>query len=108
MSLKRLPLDTEENVKTMFAHIPQLLESRFYVSNLDASDLLLDLQLAIQKAKLTEEETHVIQFLYFEDLPMRTIAEKMDGSIANVYKRKESAIQKITDVFRKWGYVHEV
>ena len=65
----------------------------------EQSDELIELRIMIDNAmsKLSDEEKHVIQEIYFEDKTLRAIAAEMGVSKSTVGNLKLSAIKKLKE-----------
>lgn len=106
--VQKVNLTTKEGLESFFEELPNIRERRFYKADLGASDLLMDFDLAVRKAKLSKKQNAVIHYLYTEDLTQTETAKRMSVVVSMVFKHKERALEKITKVFSEWGYNDEV
>lgn len=67
-------------------------------------DVLIDLELAIGAASLTETELSVIQELYIEDQHYAAVADSHGITVQGMYAAASSGCKKIARVFAAWGY----
>jgi DNA-directed RNA polymerase specialized sigma24 family protein len=101
-------LSTKEGMERFLVNLPFFASRRYYQSDLEASELLSDVELAIKKAKLTPLEHETVERLYYQDQTQTIVAKEMDCAVSMVYKRKEKAVEKIAAVFAAWGYDNDV
>lgn len=67
-----------------------------------ASDILIDLHTAIDKARLSRRQAEAVAFVYGLDLTQSEAAEVMDVTQQAVAKYIDEAVRKIAAVYRKW------
>ncbi|WP_128893612.1 sigma factor-like helix-turn-helix DNA-binding protein [Longirhabdus pacifica] len=97
-------LDEEKGIRRLLQD-KYLIAERRYKGDTAASDVLLDLELAIKSAYLTEKQRHVIHFLYGESQMTQTeVANKLRVSQKQISIHLRAAIKKITKVYKTWRY----
>jgi DNA-directed RNA polymerase specialized sigma subunit len=69
-----------------------------------AVDILIDMELAISKAKLTERQQETVDLLYEYDLEGKRAAELMGIDSSTLSRNKQAALKKIVRVYKDWNY----
>lgn len=78
------------------------LVQRRYVGDMAASDELLDLATAIEKAGLTERQAQVIKLRYVDDLSKTQAAKNLGIAVPTLHEFERLAIDKIDSVYGRW------
>ena len=90
--------DTEEKDRT--------IEERFADKSIDIEKLVaVKMQIAaLHEAlnKLNPEEREIIQALFFEEIPQRDLAKKLNISQGAVFRRKEKTLKKLKEFLIDW------
>ncbi len=94
-------LTTAAGVKKLLRDRHAIGERR-YAGDTAASDILLDLNAAIDKARLSRRQAEALAFVYGVDLTQERAAEVMAVSQQAVAKFIDEAARKIAGVYRKW------
>lgn len=81
------------------------LKERRYVGDTSASDVLIDLQTAIDRAGLTDRQREVLRLIYVKDLTQETAGERLGIGQQRVARHIETATVKIALVYESWGYI---
>ena len=91
-------LVTEEKDRT--------IEERFADKSIDIKKLVaVKMQIAaLHEAlnKLNPEEREIIQALFFEEIPQRDLAKKLNISQGAVFRRKEKTLKKLKEFLIDW------
>lgn len=77
---------------------------RRFSGDTDASDILLDLDSAIEAAGLTERQAEALALVYGLDVTQADAALSMGISQKNVNDHLTGAMQRIAAVYIKWEY----
>ncbi|MEK5109856.1 sigma factor-like helix-turn-helix DNA-binding protein [Cytobacillus sp. FSL K6-0129] len=105
----RYALDNTEGVRRLLADYHALKQRRFAGDNA-ASDILIDLQTAIERAGLTDRQRQAMHLVYGEDLTQTDAGERMGVSKQTVNRLINVASAKVAQVYESWcrrgeGYV---
>ncbi|MDP5275692.1 sigma factor-like helix-turn-helix DNA-binding protein [Chengkuizengella axinellae] len=91
--------------------IRKLLKDQFIISNrrykgdTKASDILLDLNMAIEQANLTKRQAETFILVYgYRQLPQQQASEILGISQKQVSTHLQGALTKITQVYKDWNY----
>ncbi|NDI34583.1 sigma-70 family RNA polymerase sigma factor [Chengkuizengella sediminis] len=91
--------------------VRRLLKDRFIISNrrykgdTRASDILLDLNTAIEQADLTKRQTQTFILVYgYRQFPQQQASEILGISQKQVSSHLQGALTKITQVYKGWNY----
>ncbi|WP_128896316.1 DUF134 domain-containing protein [Longirhabdus pacifica] len=97
-------LDNVDGVKRLLAD-RYIIDERRFKGDTAASDILIDLSRAIEKANLSEKQVEVIALIYgYWQLTQREASEVMGVSQKQVWRYVQAAVEKIADVFAEWKY----
>lgn len=101
----RYALNDREGVASLLRDVHRLRERRYHAGDYSASDILIDLQTAINEANLTKRQRESMYYVYELDLPQKEAGIRM-GGIGNdaVSHCLKGAVQRIADVYNKWNY----
>ncbi|MCR8843102.1 RNA polymerase subunit sigma [Paenibacillus sp. SC116] len=80
------------------------ISSRRYSGDYAASDILIDLNTAIDNAKLSRRQAEAVTYLYGCDLTQAETANEMDVTQQAVQQFNSEACRKIAKIFRGWDY----
>lgn len=82
------------------------IEERFTDKSIDIEKLVaVKMQIAaLHEAlnKLNPEEREIIQALFFEEIPQRDLAKKLNISQGAVFRRKEKTLKKLKEFLIDW------
>lgn len=82
------------------------IEERFADKSIDIEKLVaVKMQIAaLHEAlnKLNPEEREIIQALFFEEIPQRDLAKKLNISQGAVFRRKEKTLKKLKELLIDW------
>lgn len=82
------------------------IEERFADKSIDIEKLVaVKMQIAaLHEAlnKLNPEEREIIQALFFEEIPQRDLAKKLNISQGAVFRRKEKTLKKLKEFLIDW------
>lgn len=95
-------LDNAEGVKTLLSDYPKFV-SRKRLGEYEAAEVLLDLQNAIELAKLTDRQREAIRLVYFEDLTQVEAGKRMGIGQDAVFKHIDAAANKLADIYYYWA-----
>lgn len=91
--------------------VHKLLRDRYFISerrykgDTAASDILIDLNHAIEIADLSPRQTEAVALVYgYWQLTQSEAAEVMGISQKQVNKHIKEAVKKIADIFKQWNY----
>jgi DNA-directed RNA polymerase specialized sigma subunit len=101
-------LETPKGIERLLKQVPYIQSRAYDSSDYTAVDILTDLETAVKKAKLTEEENKVVQELYFSNQTMTVTAKEMGLVVSQIHNRKQNALEKISKVYKGWGYDNDV
>lgn len=79
-------------------------ERRFNAGDYSASDLLLDIQSAIDNAKLSNRQRLALYYVYELDLTQKDAAVQMSVTREAVTQLIGGAVERIAGVFSGWDY----
>lgn len=83
----------------------RIKEQRFYKSDLSASDMLLDLELIVELANLTEKQSYILEKYWVEGYTQSQVAEGLGITQQMVEKQTRAIKKKITRVLEEWGEI---
>jgi len=78
------------------------LVQRRYVGDTAASDELIDLATAIEKAGLTERQATVIRMIYVDLYKREDVADMLCVSRAAISITEKAAIRRIDHIYERW------
>lgn len=87
-------LESENGVRAFLSDYPNLREARYYATNLDMTDMLLDFDLALTKS-LTDRQHDVVRLHFIEDMKQSDVAEFMGISQQTVQEHIRKAIRNL-------------
>jgi len=87
------------------------LKLRRFNGDTAASDILIDLETAIELAKLTDRQRQALTLVYFEDLTQEEAGKRMGLAKPGVNNLLDRAIEAISEIYYYWsghgeGYVY--
>lgn len=88
----------------LLADYNRLAERKVARADYDAADILLDLQTAIKRAKLTARQAQVLRLIFVLDLTQTDAARRLGIEQQAVGQHLQGAIKRITRVYRGWEY----
>lgn len=101
---QRYALNDKEGVASLLKDIHRLRERRFHAGDYSASDLLLDIQSAIDNAKLSNRQRLALYYVYELDLTQKDAAVQMTVTREAVTQLIGGAVERIAGVFSGWDY----
>lgn len=96
-------LNTAKGVEKLLRDRHRIASRRFN-GDYAACDIIIDLNDAIEKAKLSRRQVETITFLYGCDLTQSEAAAEMSVTQQAVQQFNSEACRKIAQVFREWDY----
>lgn len=96
-------LSTPAGVKALLRDRHRIAARRFK-GDTAASDIIIDLHSAINSAGLTERQLEAVAWVFGVDVTQAKAAEIMGISQKNVNEYLEIAVDRITDVYKRWNY----
>lgn len=99
-------LNTPAGIKRLLAEINALV-IRQYQGDYDAAVLLIDLEDAKAKAKLTERQFEALQLIYEDDLTQEDAAKVMGVRREVLARYMDAATSKIADIYEYWSVKDE-
>jgi DNA-directed RNA polymerase specialized sigma24 family protein len=97
-------LNTAEGVGRLLRDMHRLRSARFERGDYAASDILLDLDTAIQRANLTVRQRQAVYYCYEEDMRQVDAAKAMGCAQKNVSEAADRAVEAIAAVYNGWNY----
>jgi predicted DNA-binding protein (UPF0251 family) len=97
-------LNDKEGVSALLRDIHRLRERRFHAGDYSASDILIDLQTAIDRAGLTKRQREAIYCVYEMDLTQKDAGERMGIGQDVVSGHVSAACEKIATIYADWDY----
>ncbi|MEI4802001.1 sigma factor-like helix-turn-helix DNA-binding protein [Bacillus sp. FJAT-51639] len=98
-------LDNPKSIE-LLRHLLYMQERR-YNGDYAASDVLMDMETAVENADLTDRQRQVLRLVYFEDMKQRDVAVLLGITAPTVNLYKCLLAQKIVAVFERWGWEDE-
>ncbi|KXZ17732.1 sigma factor-like helix-turn-helix DNA-binding protein [Bacillus nakamurai] len=95
-------LNDSEGVRSLLRDYHKLCHSRIN-GDYAASDILLDLEDAIDAAMLTALQKRALTLIYIEDLTQREAADEMGIERSVVSKHVTAAVNKIAEIYAYWA-----
>lgn len=89
-----------EQIKRLFENIHALNE-RKYKGDTDAICILLDLERAIELAKLTNRQRQALYYIYVEDMKQVEVGEMLGIAQPNVKIYSNHAINKLVRIYKE-------
>lgn len=89
-----------EQIKRLFENIHALNE-RKYKGDTDAICILLDLERAIELAKLTNRQRQALYYVYIEGMTQKKVGKRLQIDQSKVSVYADNAISKITRVYKE-------
>lgn len=96
-------LNTAKGVEKLLRDRHRIASRRFN-GDYAASDILIDLNDAIDRAKLSRRQAEAVTYLYGCDLTQTEAAAEMNVTQPAIVKFNTEACRKIARVFREWDY----
>lgn len=97
---------TERVVYSTLKSRPQIEEQLYYSSNMDALDVLMDMDNLIKQAKLTPYQSVIFDLYFRQGYQMHEIAQMVGVKHhTNISMAIKNAKKKIKKILVKWGEV---
>lgn len=97
-------LNDKEGVAALLRDMHRLRERRYMSGDFSACDIVLDLQLAVDNARLTKRQREALYYVYERDLTQRDAGERMSIGQDVVSGHVALACEKIAAVYADWDY----
>ncbi|MDP5273210.1 sigma factor-like helix-turn-helix DNA-binding protein [Chengkuizengella axinellae] len=81
------------------------IAERRYKGDMAASDMLMDLQTAVQLAMLTRRQAEALRLVYVYQMKQKEAAVKMDVTQQAVEQFINGACNRIAGVYKKWNEI---
>lgn len=81
----------------------KIAEARYYKEDLTASDLLMDLELIIQQARLTDKQAYILKKYWIEGYTQEEVAKTLGITQQMTEKHCKAVKKKIKKVLIKMG-----
>lgn len=79
------------------------IQEPIYLKLEDSIDLLIDVDLMIEKAKLTEKQKEVVELYYFGQMTQEEVAEQLGITQQAVLDHINKIKERLNNVLKKWG-----
>lgn len=99
-----IALDSAAGIKRLLGDWHALKERR-YCGDMTASDLLIDLETALERAGLTDRQRQAIALVYFRDMKQEDAGKAMGVGQQRVARHLDIALVKIARVYESWNYI---
>lgn len=97
---------TDKVVFSAFKNIPSIEEQVFYTSNFYVIDMLVDMEILLEKAKLTDYQKELFSLYYIEGYTLQEIADKYGHYNHNTPRDAIKRVKKkINKVLESWGEI---
>jgi DNA-directed RNA polymerase specialized sigma24 family protein len=96
-------LDTSTGVKALLRDWTKLRLNAYDKGDYDALVLLIDLEAAMRRARLTDKQSEVLRLVYAEDLTQAKAAELLAIEQHTVSGYANNAATKIAKIYGKWA-----
>ncbi|CEN30862.1 RNA polymerase sigma factor [[Clostridium] sordellii] len=97
---------TEKHVFNTFKYLPSIREQVFYTSNFSLIDTLIDMEILLEKSKLTPYQYEIFLLYYIEGYTLQEIANMYGHYNHNTPRDTIKRIKKkISKVLDSWGDV---
>lgn len=100
----RYDLETTEGVTRLLRDSDALHYARIDLADYAASDILIDLNSAAMHAGLTSRESGALMRIYSAGMTHKETAFALGIPLSELSALVESAIEKITEVYKRWEY----
>lgn len=81
------------------------LRERRYVGDTNASDTLVDFEIAVERAKLTSRQEEALRLVYLADLTQKSAGILMNIGQDVVKEHADKAVSAIMDVYEMWAWI---
>lgn len=96
-----MPYTTEFMVGSMSNK--KKIEESLYFSGIEQLEILLDMELMIQEARLTEKQAQVVELYFFNQYTQEEVSKKLGISQQAVLDHIKKVKQKIHGVLKGWA-----
>lgn len=96
-------LNTVEGVRKLLEDFHKLKERR-YGGDYAASDILIDLEEAINLADLTDQQELILYMTFYLGFNQRTISVLTNNAQSSVSNSLNNALKKICSIYVSWNY----
>ncbi|MFT8313279.1 MAG: hypothetical protein ABF633_03375 [Clostridium sp.] len=94
---------TVEHIISLLQNKHKLGESRYYKADLEASNLLMDLDLIIEQSQLTKKQQFIVDHYWIAGYTQEEVASKLDITQQMVVKHCNAVKKKIERVLIDMG-----
>jgi RNA polymerase sigma factor (sigma-70 family) len=95
-------LDNPTGLRILLSDLHALRQRR-YAGDTAASDILIDLATAIERAGLTDRQRQAIDLVYGEDLTQRDAGERLGIAQNTLSEALERALENIAEIYFYWA-----
>lgn len=96
---------SKEGIERLLRDTHKLHIRAFERGDMAAVDIMLDMELAIERAGLTDKQRQAIELLFEKDLKLKDAAALQGIEHSTLSRNKSSAITKLSNVYREWEYL---
>lgn len=96
---------TEKGIDRLLKDFHTLKLRAYDHGDMAAVDIRLDLERAIELARLTDRQKQILDLIYNHDMKVEEIAEQLGVNASTVSRTRKAALAKIAAVYRSWKYV---
>lgn len=98
----RYALDSAAGVRQLLSEY-HALHSRQFQGDTAATDLLIDMTTAVDRAGLTDRQREALRLIFVEDLTQKAAGERMGVSQPALSMNIDSALEKIAEIYYYWA-----
>nr|WP_269091479.1 sigma factor-like helix-turn-helix DNA-binding protein [Brevibacillus brevis] len=88
----------------LLADAHRLASRRYHSGDYVASDILIDLAVAIKSAKLTARQAEALCLYYVDDLTMEDVGVRMGIGKQRVSRLVITGLNRVAAVYARWNY----
>lgn len=94
-------------IVSMIQNKHKISESRFYKADLTASDMLMDLELIIERSNLTDKQRYILNHYWIAGYTQDEVAQKLGITQQMVEKHSRAIKKKIRKVLQDMGEIND-
>lgn len=98
---------TQKNLMKLMADHKKLCVEAYVTGSIPHVEMLIDIDLMLKEAKLTDRQLEVVQYHYFEQMTQEETAEMMGITQQTVLDHIGAIKKKVKTVALKWGEANE-
>lgn len=95
----------EKTVYSTFKSLPMLREQAYYTSNFDIIDTIVDMDILIKRANLTDTEAEAFRLYFIEGYTLKEIADRSGATPQATFNNIKRLKEKIRRILKTWGEV---